>query len=76
MEQRVQNLEELCELITKQVVEQNKNIIDVNQNLITEIRSLRAAFVKQDVSELFGLYTCHRCRQVNFTRLFVFAGGF
>ena len=50
MEQRVQNLEELCELITKQVVEQNKNIIDVNQNLITEIRSLRSAFVKQDVS--------------------------
>ena len=53
MEQRIQNLEELCELITKQVVEQNKNIIDVNQNLINEIRSLRAAFVKQDVSFSF-----------------------
>lgn len=57
MEQRVLNLEELCELITKQVVDQNKNMIEVNQNLITEIRSLRAAFVKQDVSRR-TLVTC------------------
>jgi predicted RNA-binding protein with EMAP domain len=48
MEQRIQNLEELCELITKQVVEQNKNLVEINQNLINEIRSLKAAYVKQD----------------------------
>jgi t-SNARE complex subunit (syntaxin) len=50
MEQRVRNLEDLCELITKQVVEQNKNMIEINKNLINEIKCLREAYVKQDVS--------------------------
>jgi E3 SUMO-protein ligase RanBP2 len=48
MEQRIKNLEDLCELITKEIVEQNKNVIEMNKNLITEIRSLREAYVKQD----------------------------
>jgi t-SNARE complex subunit (syntaxin) len=50
METRVKNLEDLCELITKEIVEQNKNMIEINKNLITEMRALREAFVKQDVS--------------------------
>jgi hypothetical protein len=50
MEQRLKSLEDLCELITKEIVQQNKNIIEVNKNLITEIRSLREVYVKQDVS--------------------------
>ena len=50
MEQRLKSLEDLCELITKEIVQQNKNIIEVNKNLISEIRSLREVYVKQDVS--------------------------
>lgn len=49
MEHRIKNLEDLCELITKEVVDQNKNMIDMNKNLISEIRALREAYVKQDV---------------------------
>jgi hypothetical protein len=50
MEQRVRNLEDLCELITKEIVEQNKSMIEMNKNLINEIKCLREAYVKQDVS--------------------------
>ena len=56
MEQRVRNLEDLCELITKQVVEQNKNMIEINKNLLNEIKCLREAYVKQDVSITTYLY--------------------
>jgi uncharacterized Rmd1/YagE family protein len=31
MEQRLKSLEDLCELITKEIVQQNKNIIEVNK---------------------------------------------
>ncbi|CAF0732609.1 unnamed protein product [Brachionus calyciflorus] len=48
MDQRIKNLEDLCELITKEVVDQNKSMIDMNKNLINEIRALREAYVKQD----------------------------
>ncbi len=50
MDQRLKNLEDLSELITKEIVQQNKSMIDMNKNLLSEIRSLREAFVKQDVS--------------------------
>ena len=50
MDQRLKNLEDLSELITKEVVQQNKSMIDMNKNLLFEIKSLREAFVKQDVS--------------------------
>lgn len=53
MEQRVRNLEDLCELITKEIVEQNKSMIEMNKNLINEIKCLREAYVKQDVSDFF-----------------------
>lgn len=43
------SLEELCEIISKQVIEQNKSIVDVNQNLLSEIRNLREIIAKQDV---------------------------
>lgn len=49
MEDRVKNLENLCELITKEIVEQNKSMIEMNKNLINEIKCLRESFVKQDV---------------------------
>jgi len=55
MEQRVRNLEDLCELITKEIVEQNKSMIEMNKNLINEIKCLREAYVKQDVSCCFFL---------------------
>jgi hypothetical protein len=48
MEQRVKNVEDLCELITKEIVEQNKTLIYMNKSLISEIRSLREAYVRQD----------------------------
>ena len=48
MEQRLKTLEDVCELITKEVVEQSKNMIEMNKNLISEIRNLRNDFVKQD----------------------------
>lgn len=48
MEQRVKNLEVVCELITKEIVEQNKQMIEMNKSLLNEIRSLREAYVKQD----------------------------
>lgn len=46
----MENLEELSELLTRQLVDYNKNLIQINQNLIHEIRSLREAYSKQDVS--------------------------
>ncbi len=55
MEQRVRNLEDLCELITKEIVEQNKSMIEMNKNLINEIKCLREAYVKQDVSGGFSV---------------------
>jgi len=48
MEQRLKTLEDLCELITKEVVHQNKNMIEINKNLLSEIKSLREAYIKQD----------------------------
>jgi len=48
MDQRLKNLEDLSELITKEIVQQNKTMIDMNKNLLCEIKSLREAFVKQD----------------------------
>ena len=48
MEQRLKNLEDVCELITKEIVEQSKNMIEMNKSLINEIRCLREAYVKQD----------------------------
>ena len=50
MEQRLKNLEDLSELITKEIVQQNKSMIDINKNLLSEIKALREAYVKQDVS--------------------------
>ena len=50
MEERVKNLEDLCEMITKEIVTQNKSMIEMNKNLINEIKCLRETFVKQDVS--------------------------
>lgn len=52
MEQRLKTLEDLCELITKEVVHQNKNMIEINKNLLSEIKSLREAYIKQDVNLL------------------------
>lgn len=49
MDQRLKSLEDLCELITKEIVQQNKNMIEVNKSLLSEIKSLREAYVKQDV---------------------------
>jgi hypothetical protein len=51
MENRVKNLEDLCELITKQVVETNKQMVEMNKNLINEIRFLREAYSKQNVKK-------------------------
>jgi hypothetical protein len=48
MEQRLKNLEDVCELITKEIVEQSKSMIEMNKSLISEIRCLREAYVKQD----------------------------
>jgi hypothetical protein len=48
MEQRLKNLEDLCELLTKESVEQSKMMIEMNKNLINEIRCLRESVVKQD----------------------------
>jgi hypothetical protein len=48
MEQRIKNLEDVCELITKEIVEQSKAMIEMNKSLIAEIRCLREAYVKQD----------------------------
>jgi hypothetical protein len=50
MEQRVTLLEDLIELITKQMVDQNKKLIETNINLLTEIRLLRDVYSKQDVN--------------------------
>jgi hypothetical protein len=50
MEQRLKNLEDLSELLTKQMVNQSKSMIEVNKNLLGEIKSLREAYVKQNVS--------------------------
>ena len=46
MEQRLKNLEDLSELLTKEMVQ---SMIETNKNLLIEIKSLRDAFVKQDV---------------------------
>lgn len=48
MDQRLKNLEDLSELLTKEMVQQNKSMIETNKNLLVEIKSLREAFVKQD----------------------------
>ena len=48
MEQRLKTLEDLCGMITKEVVDQNKNMMEMNKNLLNEIRYLRESFVKQD----------------------------
>lgn len=53
----MRNLEDLCELITKEIVEQNKSMIEMNKNLINEIKCLREAYVKQDVSGGFCFVT-------------------
>jgi hypothetical protein len=67
MEQRLKSLEDLCELVTKEIVQQNKNMIEVNKSLLSEIKSLREAYVKQDVSclgiiffifNIFNLFSC------------------
>ena len=49
MEQRLKNLEDLCELITKEVVQQNRTMLEINASLIGEIQSLREAQDKQEV---------------------------
>ena len=54
MEQRVTNLESLCELLGKQVLEQNNNLITMNRNLISEIKGLRDAYLKQNVSYFYS----------------------
>lgn len=59
MEKRVENLEELSELLTRQLVDYNKNLIQINQNLIHEIRSLREAYSKQDVRSSSYLLLCN-----------------
>lgn len=48
MDQRLKNLEDLSELLTKEMVQQNKCMIETNKNLLVEIKSLRESFVKQD----------------------------
>jgi E3 SUMO-protein ligase RanBP2 len=48
MEQRIKNLEDLCELITKEIVDLNKNMIDMNKNLLSEIKCLRELCVQQE----------------------------
>lgn len=53
MEQRLKNLEDLSELITKEIVQQNKSMIEMNKNLLSEIKSMREAYVKQDVSMIY-----------------------
>lgn len=50
MDQRLKNLEDLNELIIKEIVQQNRNTIEMNKNLLFEIKSLREAYIKQDVS--------------------------
>lgn len=57
MEQRLKNLEDLSELLTKQMVNQSKSMIDVNKNLLGEIKSLREAYAKQNV----GLQLTFNC---------------
>lgn len=53
MDQRVNTLEELCSLISNQVMDQNKSLIKVNQNLIDELRQLKDVLSKQDVRKPF-----------------------
>lgn len=48
MDQRLKNLEDLSELLTKEMVQQSKSMIEINKNLLSEIKSLREAYVKQD----------------------------
>ncbi len=50
MEAKLKTLEELCELMTIQIVTQNQSFINANCNLINEIRSLKDVIKKQDVS--------------------------
>ena len=49
MEQRLKNLEDLSELITKEIVQQNKSMIEMNKNLLSEIKAMRETYAKQDV---------------------------
>jgi hypothetical protein len=53
MDAKIKTLEELCELITIQIVTQNQNFINTNVNLINEIKSLKDIIKKQDVSFLY-----------------------
>ncbi len=50
MDSKLKTLEELCELMTIQIVTQNQSFINANCNLINEIRSLKDIIKKQDVS--------------------------
>ena len=49
MEQRLKNLEDLSELITKEIVQQNKSMIEMNKKLLSEIKAMRETYAKQDV---------------------------
>lgn len=49
MENRVKVLEDLCEMLAKQSIEQNNRIMEINKNLLAEIRYLRETFEKKDV---------------------------
>ncbi len=55
MEQRLKNLEDLSELITKEIVQQNKSMIEMNKNLLNEIKNLRETYAKQDVNKIYIL---------------------
>ena len=50
MEQRLKNLEDLSELITKEIVQQNKSMIEMNKNLLSEIKAMRDAGYDADFS--------------------------
>lgn len=49
METRVKVLEELCEIVAKQSLEQNNRMMEINKNLLNEIRFLRESLEKKDV---------------------------
>ena len=51
MEDRIKVLEELCEMLAKQSIEQNNRIMEINRNLINEIKYLRESIEKKDVNQ-------------------------
>ena len=53
MEQRLKNLENLSELLTKEMVQ---STIEANKNLLIEIKSLRDSFVKQNVRYFINFF--------------------